>query len=252
MSLISIDGGALFAERLGTGPPRILALHGWARRGADFIPALSGLDALALDLPGFGASPAPTEVTGAAGYAEMIAPAFALFDAPPVIVGHSFGGRVAVAREFLHPGSAAGLVLVGSPLVRRSGPRRRPPLVYRLARLAHRAGVLSGEAFERQKRRHGSADYRAAVGVMRDILVKVVNESYESELAGLGVPVHLLWGAEDAEVPVEVGERAARLIIEAGGEAELATLPGVGHHVPLKAPDALRAAVEAMVERVAP
>lgn len=102
---------------------------------------------------------------------------------------------------------------------------------------------------ERRRRRHGSADYRAATGVMRDVLVRVVNESYEEELAGLDLPVHLLWGADDREVPVEVGEKARNLIARGGAEVELEVLDGVGHHVPIRAPEATRRAVDQMLER---
>lgn len=251
MPLISIPGGALFAERLGSGPPRVLALHGWGRRGADFAAALAGLDALALDLPGFGASPPPPAGIGAAGYADLIDPVFALFEQPPLVVGHSFGGRVAVAREAARPGSASGLLLVGSPLVRRPGRGRRPPLAYRLVRLAHRVGVLSDQRLEAEKRRRGSADYRAVGGVMRDVLVAVVNESYEEELGRIRVPVRLLWGGDDSEVPVAIARRAAEILAQSGGRVELEVLEGVGHHVPLSAPAALAGAVTAMLSEVA-
>lgn len=250
MPLISIDGGSLFAERFGTGSPRVLALHGWSRRGADFTAALEGLDGMALDLPGFGASPPPPAVMGAAGYADLIAPAFALFDTAPVVVGHSFGGRVAVARQSAHPGSARGLVLAASPLVRRSS-RRGPSAAHRLARLGHKLGLLSDARMERWRRRHGSADYRAASGVMRDVLVTAVNESYEAELTRLGVPVHLLWGNEDMEVPVTVAKAAEEIIRSAGTPVQLEVLEGVGHHVPLQAPAALRRAIEDVMARSA-
>jgi pimeloyl-ACP methyl ester carboxylesterase len=75
---------------------------------------------------------------------------------------------------------------------------------------------------------------------MRDILVKVVNESYESQLSQISNPVRLIWGAEDTEVPVAVAQ-AAQPLIE---EASLEVLPGVGHFVPVQAPDALRHAIE--------
>lgn len=247
MPLVSIADGSLFAERLGDGPPRVLALHGWGRRGSDFAHAFEGLDVLALDLPGFGASPPPPAPLGAAGYAALIEPVFAMFSGPPVMVGHSFGGRVAVSRQAHHPRSASGLVLVASPLVRRAQTSRRPSLRFRLARTANRLGLIGGDRMERLRRRQGSADYRAATGVMRDVLVTVVNETYEQELSRIDVPVHLLWGSDDREVPVTVAEEAAGIL---PGDPEVEILDGVGHHVPLAAPQALRRAVTTMLERV--
>jgi pimeloyl-ACP methyl ester carboxylesterase len=50
----------------------------------------------------------------------------------------------------------------------------------------------------------------------------------------------MVWGAEDREVPVVVAEKARALL----GEASLEVLPGVGHFVPLEAPESLRAIIE--------
>lgn len=247
MPLITISGGSLFAERFGSGPPRVLAMHGWGRRGADFSASLGTLDALAVDLPGFGASPPPTSAMGASGYAELIGPALAMFDRPPVVVGHSFGGRVAVAREFLHPGSASGLVLAAAPLVR-TGSGRRPSLAHRALRQANRMGFVSDEMMERRKRRHGSADYRAATGIMRDVLVMAVNESYEEELRSLRVPVHLVWGSNDDEVPPHVASEAAEIIDGSQSLVKVEVLEGVGHQIPLQAPETLRRAVVQMLD----
>lgn len=223
-------------------------MHGWGRRGADFSASLGSLDALALDLPGFGASPPPTVAMGASGYAELIGPALEMFDRPPVVVGHSFGGRVAVAREFLYPGSSSGLVLAAAPLVR-ANPGRRPSFTHRVLRQANRMGLVSDEMLERRKRRHGSADYRAVTGVMRDVLVTAVNESYEEELRSLRVPVHLVWGAEDTEVPPRVASEAARIIDGSPSPVELEVLEGVGHQIPLRAAGALHRAVVQMLDR---
>jgi pimeloyl-ACP methyl ester carboxylesterase len=247
VALRAFADGALFAEAIGDGPPRVLALHGWGRRGADYRHSLAGIDVLAVDLPGFGASPPPGEVVGAEGYAGIIEPLLDEFGAPPVIVGHSFGGRVAVCLAASNRGRVGRLVLTGSPLVR-LGAGRPPSIGFRVARALNRVGVLSDQRMEAMRRSHGSADYRAATGVMRDILVKVVSESYEAQLRALDVPVSLIWGSDDREVPVTVAERALSIINEGGGVAELEVLPGVGHLLPTEAPQALRRVVDEALE----
>ncbi len=239
LALRSFLDGALFAEVYGEGAPNILALHGWARRGNDFARVLEGLSGIAPDLPGFGASPAPDEVIGAEAYADIVAGILDSFDRPPVLVGHSFGGRIAVCLAAKHPDRVGDLVLSGVPLIRlETG--RRPPLAYRAARWMNRVGIMSDERLEREKRSRGSADYRASTGVMRDILVKVVNESYEGQLGRITSHVHLLWGADDSDVPVSVAEAADALI----ADSTLQILPGVGHFLPIQAPGALREAIE--------
>lgn len=248
MALRAYAEGALFAEALGDEPSRVLALHGWARRGSDFRLSLTGMPALAVDLPGFGASPAPNSVIGAKGYAEALAPLLTELTSPMVLVGHSFGGRVAVEIAVSHPERVSSLVLTGAPLAR-LGPPTRPSVSYRALRALHKSGLLSEEKMEGIRARRGSADYRAASGVMRDILVRVVNESYESELEAIRVPIELIWGADDREVPVAVAETAMGIIGSSGGSATLEVLEGVGHMVPVQAPEALRGAVERALSR---
>jgi len=238
VALRALADGALFAEAYGDGSPRVLALHGWGRRGNDFAASLAEFDALAIDLPGFGATPAPSEVLGAEGYAGLVAPVLDTFESPPVVVGHSFGGRVAVCLAAAHPDRIASLVISGSPLLR-LGPARKPSAGYRMLRLLNRARVVSDDRMEELRQNRGSADYRAASGVMRDILVKVVNEGYEPQLRELRHRVLLLWGENDNDVPVAVAETALRIIRQAGGTAELEVLPGVGHLVPTQAPEAI-------------
>lgn len=248
MALRAYGDGSLFGEASGTGPPQVLALHGWARRGSDFAQSLQGFSSIALDLPGFGATPAPALATGAAGYARALEPVLSELPDPVVLVGHSFGGRVAVHLAATRPDRFKGLILTGVPLLRRVR-TTKSPVVFRIARWAGKLGLIPGPTMERLRDRYGSADYRAADGVMRQILVIAVNESYEDQLAKLVLPVELLWGADDTEVPVAVAERAAALLSAAGVEVKLVLEPGVGHLLPIVAPATLRRAVAEMIGR---
>src|SRR5437764_447469 len=79
---------------------------------ADFDRTLQGVDAVALDLPGFGATPPPASAWGSADYATAVADAI---DEPMVILGHSLGGRVAAYLAALRPDLVRALVLTGAP-----------------------------------------------------------------------------------------------------------------------------------------
>ncbi|MDE3064993.1 MAG: alpha/beta hydrolase [Acidobacteriota bacterium] len=237
--------GTVFGEAFGQGPVAVVWLHGWARRGQDFAVAASrladeGVASVALDLPGFGSSPPPSAPGGAGLYARTVASVIeSLGPDPVVLVGHSFGGRVATVLAARRPDLVRALVLTGTPLAR-TGPTRRPAWRHRVVRAAHARGLVSERRMEAWRQRHGSADYRAARGVVRDVLVVTVNESYEEDMARVRAPVHLLWGADDREVPVSVLEASLE---HWGAPVSVRTLEGVGHFVPLEAPDDLVAVV---------
>ncbi len=245
--LRAVADGALLARVFGDQEPRTLALHGWGRDGTDFGAVLDGLAAIAPDLPGFGYSPAPGKGWGAGDYARCLAPVLEEMQTPAVVVGHSFGGRVAVCLAAHRPDLVSGLVLTGAPLVRVSPPAS-PRLSYRLLRWGHRRGLVSDARLESMRRKFGSDDYRAARGVMRQVLVKVVNESYERQLDVLSTPVDLIWGAEDREVPVERAQAAFDRLKAAGCPVKLQVIPDVGHDLPLSRPQTLREAIERMRE----
>ena len=237
--LQAFASGRLFGTAHGTGTPWVLALHGWRRDHRDFAATLEGLDALAVDLPGFGATPEPDSVWGAADYAAAVAPLLDELRQPVVLLGHSFGGRVAAHLAAARPDAVGAVVFTGVPLIRRAG-TGKPALSFRVARALNKRGLVSDARMDALREQHGSEDYRAAKGVMRDVFVRVVNESYEEQLRAITCPVELVWGEDDTAAPIAVAEEAAGIV----ADATLTRLPGAGHLTPLTAPDALRAAVE--------
>lgn len=249
--LRSFAGGRLFGERYGAGPPWLLALHGWQRNHRDFEGAIAApgtgggeLDAVALDLPGFGASPPPPEPWGSADYARAVATAAeelaGALGGPLVVLGHSFGGRVALELAGSRPELVEALVLTGVPHLVEAGEGGRPrgAVPFRLGRALHRRGLLSEARLDRLRQRYGSADYRAASGVMRQVLVRTVNERYDQVLERVACPVELVWGDDDRETPLAVAELAGERL----RDATLTVCPGAGHLTPLTAAPALRAA----------
>ena len=243
--LKSFAGGRLFGGTWGSGVPTVLALHGWRRTHDDFSAVFGpddpadAISAVGLDLFGFGATPAPPEPWGTEEYARHLLPLFeepgALADRV-VVVGHSFGGRVAVRLGALAPDRIERMVLTGVPLVHRQGRRTRPAFTFRMARRLHSLGLVGDQRMEEMRGRYGSADYRAATGVMRDVLVRLLSEQYAESMSAIRCPVDLVWGARDDEVPPEVAARARPMF----SSATLRTLPGVGHLVPTEAPRELR------------
>lgn len=239
--MVTTSNGNVIAERWGTQKPQILALHGWGRTHRDWEPSLGTLPTIAVDLPGFGSSPAPNEKQGSAWYAQQVAP-FLQDHGPMIVVGHSFGGRVAAHLGRAHPDLVAGIVLTGAPLVR-TQPPIKPKLTVRIAKTLTQRGLLPKSILENFKNKHGSPDYRAAQGVMRDVLVTVLHENYDTELVGLSCPVHLVWGEHDTAANVDV----AVAITERVPHAQLDVVKGEAHSLSGLMGDRIRSAVDTLL-----
>ena len=242
--LSTLGSGDLLAEKTGATPATVVALHGWARSGADFSAIVDGLDAVSPHLWGFGITTAPPEVWGSEQYADALAQSLE-GSAPVVVVGHSFGGRVAVHLAQKYPHLVSGLVLTGVPLVRLTA-APKPALGFRVVRSLAKAGVVPKSVLENQRRKHGSADYLAAQGVMRDILVRVVGETYDAQLAAIRVPVRMVWGENDTSAPADAGAAAAERI--AGSTFRL--VPGAGHLLDGDLRTAVRSELLALIDEV--
>lgn len=221
------------------GAESIVLLHGWGSSsavwsGVSGFLAGSGYRVHALDFPGFGRSPEPPEPWSTYLYAEQLAGFIELNRAAPaILIGHSFGGRVAIVCASQHPELVSSLILVASAGVRTRRTERIHPWLLGVARpirtLTSGVPVL-GDALARFREwvyeRIGSVDYLNASGVMRKTLSVVVNEDLRELARTIRIPTVLIWGDRDAETPLEQG----RILHEAIPGSSLVILPGAGHY----------------------
>lgn len=206
--------------------------HGWGQSGAAFRALAEALAPVApstlIDFPGFGASPLPPMTWSTADYADAVAEWMRerFGDQPVVWLGHSFGGRVGLQLAARHPKLVRAMVLVAAAGLqrRRSFAQRTKLALQRAFFKTARSLLREGTTVERLRQRMGSADYRNA-GAMRPIFSRVVAEDLTKIAARVRVPTLLIYGREDTETPVEMGERLRALI----PGAELVVLEHYGH-----------------------
>ncbi len=230
--------------------------HGWGPIGQALAQA--GHDALAVDLPGYGLSPAirPYDLAGLAAAVQRQIDE--LGQGPAVLVGHSMGGMVAQEVAARAPSCVAALVLAGtSPAFGKpDGDWQRGFVASRCAPLDAGIGmaglaaqlvptmVASGLAGDR---------LAAAVALMsavpeatyRDAVAALVAFDRRADLARLAVPTLVATGEHDRTAPPLVAQRMAERI--AG--ARLAIVPGAGHLLPIEAPQAFGALLLAFLSR---
>lgn len=235
--LSSFVGGRLYGASYGDGAPRVVALHGWARTHADFAAVLESFDAIAVDLPGHGATPEPPADWGSPQYAELVAEVLLALPEPPVVLGHSLGGRVAIHLAASYPEALRGLLLTGAPLIRTAA-RGKPKASYRMVRALNRRGIISDARMEAARLKYNAPEYRNASAGMRPVWTRLVNENYDAQIAAARGPIELVWGDDDTAAPC-----AHELATRFGERANLTVVPGAGHLTPLTAINELRAAI---------
>lgn len=198
----------------------IVLLHGWGQNIQMMDPLGKNLcqnnRITILDFPGFGSSETPSFAYNISDYTEILHEFLnSLGIEKPILIGHSFGGRVAISYASVYP--IEKLVLFGSPFM----VRMNIGLKTKILKTLNNIKVLSGIA-EFMKNHMGSADYRAANGVMREILVETVNTDLTENVKKIKVPTLLIWGENDDAVPVSEAEELEKLLLDGA----LIVLPG--------------------------
>ncbi|MDR0857548.1 MAG: alpha/beta hydrolase [Oscillospiraceae bacterium] len=225
----------------------VLILEGWGTSTLQYSALAKHLSAkyrvLVPDFPGQGATPEPAESMSCADYVTWVngfAEERGLTDGTPVtLIGHSHGGRVILkaAGRFAFP--VEKIALIDSAGI--VPPRIPLKLSYRIARTLLKPFPKLLDAY---KSKRGSADYRAASPVMRDTLVKVVNEDMRGRLREITVPTLLIWGENDTATPLSDAKLMAAQIADCG----LVTVAGAGHYAHLDNPALVYSVIDSFLD----
>lgn len=230
---IDIQGMPLHYEVSGSGPAMIL-MHGWGCSHSTVQSiakvASESHTVYNVDFPGFGDTPEPGEVWGVEQYTRLIEGMVDKLGLDhPVLLGHSFGGRVGILYSSRRPVSK--LILVDAAGIK---PRRKPSYYIKVYSFKFMKSLMklrygaekAKERIEAQRAKRGSADYASASPMMRRILSKCVNENLKSVLPSIKAPTLLIWGENDTATPLRDAKIMERLIPDAG----LVSFPGCGHY----------------------
>lgn len=233
----TVDNIRINYEQKGSGD-LIVLLHGWGsniKLFSNLIDLLSKkYTVVAMDMPGFGESQEPPSAWCVDDYVDFVIKFLADYDAKQVmLLGHSFGGRVIIklnSRKDL-PFTVSKVILVDSAgiLPPKSNKKSWRTRKYKMGKAFLSTKImrkLAPDALEKLRVKYGSADYVAASPLMRQVLVKVVNEDLEPLLPNIKCPTLLIWGVNDTATPLSDGEKMEKLIPDAG----LVKLENAGHY----------------------
>jgi pimeloyl-ACP methyl ester carboxylesterase len=248
----------------GDGPPLVLVhgLGGAASNWNELVPALARRHRLLVpDLPGHGGSSALPAVSGLGAFADRVAlVAERERMLPAAVVGHSLGGAIALRWTLRRPGDVAALVLAASAGLsignvwgrqllsifsmvrpgrlaahRRSWVARSPllrRLVFGVVSVADPLALTNDavEGFLAAQLLHTDID--AAWQALR-------GDDAREELDGVQCPALVLWGADDAQLPLDDAFEYTRRL-----HARLRVIPGCGHLLIGERADACDRAIE--------
>lgn len=212
---ISIKNIDINYIQYGKGKRNIVLLHGWGQNIEMMDPIGKKLEndntITIIDLPGHGLSSEPKEVLTIYDYAEIVKELLdSLKIKKPILIGHSFGGRIAIIYASKY--ETEKLVLLGAPCIRKE--QKVSFKVKILKGLKKVPGLNKLEGFA--KKHIGSTDYKNASETMRKILVNTVNEDLSDCAKKIKCPTLMIWGSNDTAAPLEDAQELEKIIPDAG------------------------------------
>lgn len=226
--------------------PAILILHGWGGSSISWtrvqeILAKQGYQVIVPDFPGFGKSITPPEPWGIKEYTDLILKFTQELKMERFfLIGHSFGGRVAIKFIVQHPEKIASLILCDSAGIKPK-PGFKTTIIYRIAQIGN--AVFSPKHLQRFKDSARNffyiflrnRDYVKANGTMKETIKKVLDEDLIEDLSKIKTKTLLVWGGADKMVPVKY----AYIFKEKIEDSRLEILPKIGHSPHLETPQKL-------------
>lgn len=247
---ISINGISTNYICEGNGDP-LLILPGWSATSPTYNIMVKQLSekytVYVLDLPGFGITPEPSEPWCVDDYADFVSAFINALDIKKLtIMGHSFGGRIII--KLLNRNNNFEIARVC--LVDAAGIKRKPTeeQAKRQARFKKLKKIYSGSAMqklfpsalEKLQNKYGSQDYAAASPIMKQCLVKAVNEDLTDLIPNISQETVLIWGKNDTATPYSDAMAMNRMI----KNSKLICIENAGHFPFIDQPFEFRKAID--------
>lgn len=195
-------------------------LHGWGQNGDCFNDVIRkvGGSWLTIDFPPFGKSEEPKDWT-IFSYVNM---AISLCEKLNIcscnLVGHSFGGRIAILIASLRPNMVNKLMLVDS-----AGMKPKRKISYYINILLYKMLKMFGYL----SKKSGSNDYCKLSDNMKSTFISVVNTNLEEYCPQIKAETAIVFGENDVETPIYMAKRLRKLI----KNSKLYLIEGAGHFV---------------------
>lgn len=166
-----------------------------------------------VDFPGFGESPEPNKDYYLSDYVQELKKLLDEFDIESLtLIGHSFGGRVAIKYAFLFQNNYGQFKLC---LVDSAGIKPKRSLAYyikifRFKRLKKKSEKNKKYLLRLEK--YGSSDYKKLSETMKKTFVHIVNEDLSLLATKITAKTMIIWGEKDKETKLYMANKLNRFI----------------------------------------
>lgn len=223
----------------------IVILHGWGsavsgERYKDVKKILEkkGFSVFTPDMPGFGKSGLKKDELFFEDYVEFVRN-FVIKNKLKriILLGHSFGGRVAIRFTSLYPQYVSKLILTGASGIPHPLPSLKKKSIYYATKVLRPLFLLPGFSLLYQSFRKliyysiGEMDYYKA-GNLAQTFKNVYQVSIIPDLTTIKVPTFIIWGEKDTITPV----KDAYCMHEKTPQSKLTIIPGATHKLPYESP----------------
>jgi len=209
--LVLVNNLKINYEEKGAGET-LLLLHGWENNLTiwnEITPLLNNYRVVRLDLPGFGKSDLPPKAWNVSDYAEFLNRFLEKLNiSKTIIIGHSFGGRIAIKFSVLYPEKVSKLILVDSGGIRLKTPKKF--IAFTLAKLGKIFFCLPLIKVQRDKIREKfyktikAEDYfNISSPIIKNSFVKIINEDLRIEAKKIKSETLIIWGEKDNETSLK-------------------------------------------------
>lgn len=207
----------------------IVLLHGWGQniQMMDMLgrPFEKNYRIIVLDLPGFGESKEPPAFWSVTDYTTFLRNFLKELNVEnPILIGHSFGGRIAInyASRF----KTNKVVLLSAPFRPK---KKKTNIKVKIFKTIKKIKFLS-PLTNYLRNKWGSTDYKNASEIMRGSLVKIVNEDLTENAKKIEAPVLMIYGTLDKDVPINEAIFLEKVLKDGG----LVRYDGLGHYAYLE------------------
>jgi len=230
----------------GTGN-HFLILHGWGGSSDSWIYCQKilrdrGFKVIVPDFPGFGKSKTPKEPWSVDDYVQWLKnfTEKTEIQTPFFLLGHSFGGRIAIKFAVKYPEKIKSLILCSSAGIKPEKTLKQKLFFY-LARIGDY--LFSQKPLRRFKdgarnvfyQAIRQRDYLKANGTMKETIKKILDEDLLDCLPKIKNKTLIIWGELDKMVPLKYGY----IMKDRIPDSRLIVLPKAGHSPQLDYPEKL-------------